>query len=52
MDEEMVSIITPLYKCENFIEETIKCVIGQTYKKWEICYACIPEAVCMEYGAN
>ncbi len=36
MDEEMVSIITPLYKCENFIEETIKCVIGQTYKKWEM----------------
>ena len=31
----MVSIITPVYKCEKLIEETIKCVLNQTYKNWE-----------------
>lgn len=35
MEEDMVSIITPVYKCEKLIEETIKCVLNQTYKNWE-----------------
>lgn len=34
--EELVSIITPVYNCEEFIEETIKCVIDQTYANWEL----------------
>lgn len=35
MEEDMVSIITPVYKCEKLIEETIKSVLNQTYKNWE-----------------
>jgi len=32
----MVSIITPSYKSEKFISETIKSVLFQTYKNWEM----------------
>lgn len=32
----LVSIITPAYNSEKFIEETIKSVIGQTYSNWEM----------------
>lgn len=32
----LVSIITPVYKCEKFINDTIECVINQTYKNWEM----------------
>lgn len=32
---EKVSIITPCYNGEKFIEETSKSVIGQTHKNWE-----------------
>ena len=32
----LVSIITPVYECEKFIEETLKCVLNQTYKNWEM----------------
>lgn len=35
-EEEKVSIITPVYKCEKFIEQTIKCVLDQTYENWEM----------------
>ncbi len=31
----MVSIITPAYNCEAYIEETIKTVLDQTYTDWE-----------------
>lgn len=31
-----VSIITPMYNCEKFIGETIKSVINQSYKNWEM----------------
>ncbi|HBC85156.1 MAG TPA: glycosyl transferase, partial [Clostridiales bacterium] len=31
-----VSIITPLYNCQGLLDETIKCVIRQTYKDWEL----------------
>lgn len=34
--EELVSIITPVYQCEKLIEETIKCVLEQTYTNWEM----------------
>lgn len=34
--ENLVSIITPCYNCENFISYTIQSVISQTYKHWEM----------------
>ena len=33
---ELVSIITPMYNSENFIGETIKSVLNQTYIYWEM----------------
>lgn len=33
---DLVSIITPMYNSERFIEKTIKSVINQTYKNWEM----------------
>lgn len=36
VDDEKVSIITPIYNCEKFLELTIKCVINQTYNNWEL----------------
>ena len=36
MKEDLVSIIVPVYNVEAFIEETIKSVLNQTYKKWEL----------------
>lgn len=36
MKEELVSIIIPTYNCEKYISETIKSVINQTYKNWEM----------------
>lgn len=32
----MVSIIVPVYKAENFIEETIDTVVAQTFTDWEL----------------
>jgi glycosyltransferase involved in cell wall biosynthesis len=34
--EKLVSIITPLYNAEKYIEKTIESVINQTYKNWEM----------------
>ncbi len=31
-NEPLVSIITPLYKCEKYIEETILSIFNHTYK--------------------
>jgi len=36
MKNGLVSIITPAYNAESTIEETIKSVIAQTYKSWEM----------------
>lgn len=35
-DSELVSIITPIYKCEKFVKDTIECVLNQTYDNWEL----------------
>lgn len=34
--EPLVSIITPCYNAEKYIEETIKSVINQSYQNWEM----------------
>lgn len=36
MYEELVSIITPVYNAEDYIETTIHSVMNQTYKNWEM----------------
>lgn len=36
MNEQLVSIITPLYNGERFLSATIDSVIAQTYKEWEM----------------
>ena len=33
---DLVSIITPAYNCANYIGETIKSVLSQTYENWEM----------------
>ncbi len=34
--DKLISIITPSFNCEKFIADTIKSVINQTYKNWEL----------------
>lgn len=36
MNEPLVSIITPVYNAERFLEDTIKSVEKQSYKNWEL----------------
>lgn len=36
MNNELISIIIPVYNAEKYIENTIKNIKKQTYKKWEI----------------
>ena len=35
-EDNLVSIITPVYNCEKLLSKTIDCVINQTYKNWEM----------------
>lgn len=34
--EELVSIIVPVYNCEEYVKETIESIENQTYKNWEL----------------
>ncbi|MFQ3181112.1 MAG: teichuronic acid biosynthesis glycosyltransferase TuaG, partial [Polaribacter sp.] len=36
MKNNLVSIITPNYNSENYIEETLQSIIAQSYKNWEL----------------
>ena len=36
MNSNLISIITPLYNSERYIEETIKSLLSQTYKNWQM----------------
>ncbi len=46
LDDELVSIITPAYRVESIIRESIDSVIKQTYPKWEMLIAddCSPDS--------
>lgn len=34
--DELISIIVPVYNANKFIVETMDCVVGQTYSRWEL----------------
>lgn len=34
--QQLVSIVMPLYNCENYVTEAIQSVITQSYKNWEL----------------
>lgn len=36
MQEDLVSIIIPVYNAERFLDDTINTVLNQTYKNWEL----------------
>ena len=36
MEEDLISIVVPVYRAENYIEETLDCVRAQTYTNWEL----------------
>ena len=36
MEEELVSVVMPTYNCAAFIEESVKSVLAQLYKNWEL----------------
>lgn len=36
MNNDLVSIITPVYNAESFLFETINAVVNQTYQNWEL----------------
>ena len=57
MKEELISIITPVYNSEKYIERTIESVINQTYKNWEMilvddCSTDNSESIVKKYSCN
>jgi len=36
MEQDLISIVVPVYRAENYIEETLDCVRTQTYTNWEL----------------
>ena len=36
MIDDLITVITPVYNAEKFIEQTIKSIQNQTYEKWEL----------------
>ena len=36
MEQDLISIVVPVYRAENYIEETLDCVRAQTYTNWEL----------------
>ena len=36
--ENLISIVVPVYNSEKFIEETVQCILGQTYQEWELIF--------------
>lgn len=35
MQDALVSVIVPVYKVEKYLDECLKSIVGQTYKKLE-----------------
>lgn len=33
---DLISIVVPVYNAEKFLEETINCILNQTYQNWEL----------------
>ena len=36
MNKPSISIIVPCYNVEEFLNETIECILNQTYQDWEL----------------
>ena len=36
MEQDLISIVVPVYRAENYIEETLDCVRAQTYTNREL----------------
>ena len=36
MEQDLISIVVPVYRAERYIEETMDCVRAQTYPHWEL----------------
>lgn len=36
MNKDSISIIVPCYNVEEFLDETIECILNQTYQNWEL----------------